>query len=231
MAAILLYHSLAPEVIDPQLQVTVETLVSHLECCRDLGYQAAPLEDALTYSAEPLFAVTFDDGFASLYLGWPELKKRRIRPTVFVCPGAVGHTNQWASPGRARERLLDVAEIRQCRAEGISVGCHGWDHRPFVGRTADDMSQDLARCDNWFRTNLGHKPPVFAWPFGRFDADALRVVGLSYRYALAIEPTWNEDVRPLALPRIVGTSAMTAEELAAELALKSFVFDPDERRS
>ncbi len=48
MAAILLYHSVAVDVADSQLQVHPETILRHLDWCALHGYEAAPLADALS---------------------------------------------------------------------------------------------------------------------------------------------------------------------------------------
>ena len=74
MAAILLYHSVAVEVADDQLQVRSDTILRHLDWCALHGYETAPLADALSQSARKQVAVTFDDGLASFRLVWPGLR-------------------------------------------------------------------------------------------------------------------------------------------------------------
>jgi peptidoglycan/xylan/chitin deacetylase (PgdA/CDA1 family) len=202
MAAILLYHAVASDVVDDRLQVHPGTILRHLDWCRDLGYEAAPLADVLSDSAGQRVAVTFDDGFASFAPAWPALRARGVRPTIFVCPGKVGGENDWASPGRVRGRLLDARAIRGLADEGVSFGCHGWDHRPFLRRENRDMDEDLARCEGWFLRTLDSRPSVFAWPFGRFDADAIRAVTRYHGYAMAAGPVRDEDVTRWTVPRI-----------------------------
>ncbi len=76
MAAILLYHSVALDVADDQLQVRPDTILRHLDWCALHGYEPASLADALSQSARKRVAVTFDDGFASFRLAWPALRAR-----------------------------------------------------------------------------------------------------------------------------------------------------------
>ena len=78
MAAILLYHSVAGEVMDSQLQVHPDTILRHLDWCAQEGYEAARLLDILADSTRKRVAITFDDGFASFRLAWPALRARRI---------------------------------------------------------------------------------------------------------------------------------------------------------
>jgi peptidoglycan/xylan/chitin deacetylase (PgdA/CDA1 family) len=231
MAAILLYHAVANDVLDHQLQVRPQTIRSHLGWCADFGYQVVPLMDALAYSAEKLVAVTFDDGLASFQLAWPELEGQGVRPTVFVCPGRLGGENEWASPGRVRERLLDTPAVQGLSQAGVSFGCHGWDHQPFEGRTIRDMEDELALCDEWFLRTFGSRPPVFAWPFGRFDEAAVRVVGRHHDHALAAGPNWDREVTRWTVPRIPATEGLSAPAFEEELDLGSFFLDPPAGRS
>src|SRR6476469_9168325 len=107
MAAILLYHALADDVRDDRLQVRPDTLATHLDWCVDHEYRIVPLGEALRSPDERVVALTFDDGLASTLRALPILRDRGIAATAFVCPGMLGRENSWASPGRARERLLD----------------------------------------------------------------------------------------------------------------------------
>lgn len=221
MSAILLYHSVADNVVDDELQVRRQTLLRHVEWCVELGYELVSLAEALDTPRSKQVAVTFDDGFANFLLAWPELRRRGIRPTVFLCPAMAGRVNAWASPGRVRERLLAAVQVRGLGEAGVSFGCHGWNHRAFEGRKPAELAEDLARCDAWFRDTLGERPWSFAWPFGRFDETAIAVVGRRYRHALAVTPPWGAEISSLCIPRVQGTERLTLEALAEDLELWS----------
>jgi peptidoglycan/xylan/chitin deacetylase (PgdA/CDA1 family) len=222
MAAILLYHSVALDVTDSRLEVHPDTIVRHLDWCAKEGYEAASLLDTLADSTREQVAITFDDGFASFRLAWPALRARRIRPTILVCPGRVGGQNDWASPGRTRGRLLDAREIRELAGEGVSFGCHGWDHRPFLRRTVPDMEEDLSRCERWFEATLDPRPAVFAWPFGRFTEAAISVVARHYDYALAAGSSRDEEATRWTVPRIEAHEGSGAAAFEEQLDLGSF---------
>jgi peptidoglycan/xylan/chitin deacetylase (PgdA/CDA1 family) len=225
MAAILLYHSVAVDVVDSQLQVHPDTILRHLDWCANEGYEAAPLLDTLADSTRKRVAITFDDGFATFQLAWPALRARGIRPTILVCPGRVGGENDWASPGRVRGRLLDVPEIRKLAGEDVSLGCHGWDHRPFLGRTVPDMEEDLSRCEEWFETTLELRPVVFAWPFGQFTEAAIRVVARHHEFALAAGTERNEEATRWTVPRIEACEGSGAAAFEEKLDLGSFFLE------
>jgi peptidoglycan/xylan/chitin deacetylase (PgdA/CDA1 family) len=222
MAAILLYHAVADQVVDERLQVRPATIDRHLSWFVDLGYELATLAEALSHSAERRVALAFDDGFASVELAGPVLRAWGVRPTIFICPGWVGGENDWASPGRVRGRLLDETATRRLSVEGASFGCHGWDHRPFVGRTEVNMEADLARCAEWFLRTMGARPAVFAWPFGEFDPVATQVVARYHGYALAAGRVRAEEVTRWTVPRIAATEGLGIEAFEERLDLGSF---------
>ncbi len=222
MAAILLYHSVAGEVMDSQLQVHPDTILRHLDWCAQEGYEAARLLDILADSTRKRVAITFDDGFASFRLAWPALRARRIQPTILICPGRVGGENDWASSGRVRGRLLDAPEIRKLAGEGVSFGCHGWDHRPFLGRTVPEMEEDLCRCEKWFGTTIDLRPAVFAWPFGHFTDAAIRVVARHHEYALAAGTGLDKEATRWTVPRIEACEGLDAAAFEEKLDLGSF---------
>jgi peptidoglycan/xylan/chitin deacetylase (PgdA/CDA1 family) len=225
MAAILLYHSVAHRVVDDQLQVRPGTILRHMDWCAELGYEAATLAEALSHSTERRVAVTFDDGFASFELAGPVLRAQGLRPTIFLCPGKVGGENDWAGSGRVREPLLEATAIRRLSDDGVSFGCHGWDHRPFAGRAVPDVEADLERCAGWFRHTLDVRPAVFAWPFGRSDEVAARVVGRYHDYALAAGPARGADVTRWTVPRIAATEGLSMEAFEERLDLGSFFLE------
>jgi peptidoglycan/xylan/chitin deacetylase (PgdA/CDA1 family) len=225
MAVILLYHSVAVDVMDSQLQVHPDTILRHLSWCAREGYETAPLGDTLADSTKKRVAITFDDGFASFRLAWPALRARGIRPTIFVCPGKVGGENDWASPGRLRERLLDTPQICKLAGEGVLVGCHGWDHQPFLDRTVQDMEEDLARCERWFQTAIDVRPAVFAWPYGQLADAAIRVVARHHEYALAAGPGRDAEATRWTVPRIAAYEGYGAAAFEEKLDLGSFFLE------
>ena len=225
MAVVLLYHAVAEVVVDELLQVRESTIDRHLGWCREIGFEIVSLADALAFSAEKLAAVTFDDGLASIEGTIAGLVDRGVVPTVFLCPGMIGGVNRWASPGRACEPLLDVVAVRRLQGLGVNFGGHGWDHRAFEGRTREDMAADLSACRDWFRSALDYGPEHFSWPFGRFDAAAVEVVGREFCNALAVDPAWGEEVSPLAIPRVVAVEGMDFASFADSMELSDFVLD------
>jgi peptidoglycan/xylan/chitin deacetylase (PgdA/CDA1 family) len=227
MAAILLYHAVAEQVVDGDLQVSPFAIQQHLAWGRQLGFQPASLVQVLSDSGSKSLAITFDDALASIAPMLRTLIAQSIVPTVFLCPDSVGRENSWASPGRTRERILNLAELIELRDEGLAFGCHGWDHRPYLRRHFADMSAEIERCLDWFGTQLQIQPSVFSWPFGLFDETAVEVVSRSFPFALGIDPEWGRDVRPWSIPRIAPRLVSTFATFEDDFDLKTFSLDKD----
>ena len=224
MAAILLYHAVAADVVNDRLQVHPGTILRHLDWCRDLGYEARAAGGRPVGFGRAAGRRHLRRRLRELRMAWPALQARGVRPTIFVCPGKVGGENDWASPGRVR-RLLDAKAIRGLADEGVSFGCHGWDHRPFLRRETREMDEDLARCEGWFLRTLGSRPSAFAWPFGIFDADAIRAVTRYHGYAMAAGPVRDEEVTRWTVPRVAAEEGLDVGAFEEKLDLGLFFLE------
>jgi peptidoglycan/xylan/chitin deacetylase (PgdA/CDA1 family) len=119
------------------------------------------LDQALEYSksADLKIAITFDDGNASdAYLALPELSKRGLRATFFVCAGRIGN-----------KHYLDNTMIKDLVEGGMSIGSHGMDHRDW--RTLDSRALEVEISDAPRKLEDLHQRPVtmVAIPFGSYD--------------------------------------------------------------
>jgi peptidoglycan/xylan/chitin deacetylase (PgdA/CDA1 family) len=119
------------------------------------------LDQVLECSTRPglKITITFDDGNASdAYVALPELSKRGLRASFFVCAGRIG-----------KEHYLDNAMIKDLLEGGMSVGSHGMDHRDW--RTLDSLDLEL-EVDGARRKLEGivQRPvTTVAIPFGSYD--------------------------------------------------------------
>jgi peptidoglycan/xylan/chitin deacetylase (PgdA/CDA1 family) len=103
--------------------------------------------------------ITFDDGNASdAYLALPELSKRGLRASFFVCAGRIG-----------KSHYLDNTMIKDLLEGGMSVGCHGMDHRDW--RTLDSLTLELEVDGARRKLEQVVQRPVttVAVPFGSYD--------------------------------------------------------------
>ena len=186
-ATILLYHhvdehtpgstSISPAVFAEQLIWLEENdfTVMSLEAVADSLARKRPLPDRTV-------VLTFDDGYKSVYAeAFPRLQARGWPFTVFVCPGEV---DRRAGP------LMTWDQMREMATAGATIANHGLNHRFLQRREPGEDDADwrsrtrreLLAAQERLREEIGTAAPVFAYPYGEFDAD-LR--------ALIIEQGWT----------------------------------------
>jgi peptidoglycan/xylan/chitin deacetylase (PgdA/CDA1 family) len=161
---------------------------------RRLGFQFWPLRRLLLHHAKGLpvpprtVAVTFDDGFESVYVhAWPVLRELQIPATVFLATAYMDGDDPFPFDpwGATHPGLIPPSSYRplrwdQCRkmqsAGLVDLGAHTHTHRDFRGR-AEQFEEDLATCVKVLRQQLHVEEVSFAFPFGRrhtgFSGDEL----------------------------------------------------------
>jgi peptidoglycan/xylan/chitin deacetylase (PgdA/CDA1 family) len=107
--------------------------------------------------------ITFDDGNKSdLTHALPALKARGLPARFFVVAGRLDQ------PGS-----LSRSDVRVLADEGMIVGCHGLQHRPF--RSLDDaqLEVELADAAQMIRAVCDQAVDEVACPFGSYDRRVL----------------------------------------------------------
>ena len=149
----------------------------------DRGFTIWPLRELLRYAAlnRPVpprtIALTFDDGFQSLYTeAWPILRELQVPATVFVATAYLGSVSpfpfdEWGLKHRdslppASYRPLTVEQCREMAAGGlIELGAHTHTHRDFRGQP-EAFRGDLQVSVDYLRDTFGLEDVGFAFPFG-----------------------------------------------------------------
>src|SRR5262249_21408654 len=155
---ILLFHGLG----EPHHRVVPEELPYWLSTASFTSL----LDKVLEYSTNAglRISITFDDGNASdAYLAFPELVKRGLFASFFVCAGRI-----------RKKHYLDNSMMKDLLAGGMSIGSHGMDHRDW--RLLDSLALDVEIGDARRKLEDVIQRPVttVAIPFGSYDRRVLK---------------------------------------------------------
>ncbi|MGI4762617.1 MAG: polysaccharide deacetylase family protein [Janthinobacterium lividum] len=165
------------------------------------GLRVRPLAEALAALRQPggagpapLVALTFDDGYHSLYThARPILAQYGFAASLFLTVGAVGQPSYDGEPAEfARsaprgDRPLTWAELRELQATGWAIEAHGCTHRPLAGLAPADVAQELSQSRAAIAHQLGQEAQYYAFPYGSYDRRTLRALaGAGYAAGLSV---------------------------------------------
>lgn len=160
---ILAYHSIGT----PQWginDVRPADFERHLQIAADDGWSFATPAEVIANPGQPLLALTFDDGLASVLAGaLPVLRHHGIPATAFVVTG-------WADgnpPPGCSELVLDWRGVRALQDGGWRVQSHSATHRDFGSLSADDIRYELETSRDRLRAMAGVEAREFAIPYGQ----------------------------------------------------------------
>jgi len=117
----------------------------------------------LSKASELRIIFTFDDGNASdALVALPELSKRGLQASFFVCAGRIG-----------KEHYLDGSMIKDLLDAGMSIGTHGMHHRNW--RILDSMAleEEIADARRKLEDVVQRPVNTVAIPFGSYDRRVL----------------------------------------------------------
>jgi peptidoglycan/xylan/chitin deacetylase (PgdA/CDA1 family) len=190
LLAILTYHSL--DASGSVLSTAPDSFAEHMRRLAGSGVRVVPLGDlprALDVaSSEPAVAITFDDGFRSVYEhGLPVLARYRFPATVFLVTGHCGMTHAWASrmSGVAGAPLLGWQEIAEMTRADITFGSHTHTHPDLTRLDPGRVEQELVSSKRVIEDALGRPVEAFAYPYGAHDARVKELARAHFRLACA----------------------------------------------
>jgi peptidoglycan/xylan/chitin deacetylase (PgdA/CDA1 family) len=206
-ALVLMYHGVddVPAARDPHgMFVRPAAFRDQLEQLLDAGYDVvseAAYVEALHGGALPPrpVLITFDDGYVGVgEHAAPVLASFGLPSTLYVPAGLVGGHSDWLEP-RHRHPLMTGTELRAVRAQGMTVGAHGFDHSDLRAMSDTDIRRHTVEAREILAEVLGEQPTTFAFPYGYQDARARAAVrAAGYRAAFAV----HESIDRFAIQRV-----------------------------
>lgn len=178
---ILQYHHVGTDT-PAATSVTPAQLDAHLRLLEEGDYQVTDLARVARAleRGEPLparcVALTVDDAYRSVYTELhPRLRARGWPLTVFVATEPVD---------RGLAPYLDWDEIRELATAGVRFESHGHSHGHLVRRRPGEreadwlarVREDLRMAARRIEAELGHRPTLFAYPYGEYVPALERLV-------------------------------------------------------
>ena len=203
---VLLYHSVG----DSPWAVRTAQFGTQIEWLSEVA-QIVSLAELMTDAPDaPLrVAVTFDDGYASLYrVVRPIARAARLRPAVFLNTGFVGGSSRRKSEPRSghypQEEFLLWNEVEQLLADGWTIGSHGVTHLDFTRADDDVVRAQLRQSKAVLERNVSVPCNYFAYTWGRNSRHLQELVTeAGYLYAFAgVHAAVGAHYNPMAVPRI-----------------------------
>ncbi len=107
-------------------------------------------------------AITFDDGYVDvLQTVAPILSRHQIPFHVFITPTKLTSGDP---------RYLTAAQLRELALNPlVSIGAHGYEHRPLTEMSAHDAERDLRRSRETLQELLQREVTTMSYPFGMVD--------------------------------------------------------------
>jgi peptidoglycan/xylan/chitin deacetylase (PgdA/CDA1 family) len=150
----------------------------------DNGYKTLSLPEIVEYVnrsvsfPERSFAITFDDGYESVYnRAFPILQRYGFSATVFLTVGEKrSGTDSDRLPSMCDRTMLswrDIKEMQRCR---ISFGAHTLTHPDLTRLRGNQLEAEVTGAKAVIEDALGTQVTNFAYPFGRYDSRSREIV-------------------------------------------------------
>ena len=168
-----------------------------------------------------LVAITFDDGYESIYsTAFPLLQEFGFPFTVFISTGPID---------RQQKGYMTWEQLALLRDAGVIIGNHGTEHKSMLEQSLDQARADIRNAQSRITTELGPQPHLFAYPYGEYsNASKQLIAELGYigfaQSSGATGPTTDQT----ALPRFPLAGIYAGLEGAA-LKYSTLAFDAEMR--
>lgn len=204
----LCYHAASDAWRHP-LALGPAAIVRQVDALLRRGYRPATAAEVVPGRGR-LLHVTFDDAYTSIERVLPELERRGVPATVFVCSGyaergaplAVPELTEEAAKTPAELETMAWPQLRGLAARGVEIGSHTVSHPRLPELSDDELARELQESREQIEGELDRPCPLLAYPYGEYDGrvrQAARSAGYTAAFALRSRE-WRFD--PYAIPRV-----------------------------
>jgi len=180
-AVVFMYHKFGIDKY-PTTSVTLDQFDSHLKEFSKEKYSLKSIEfiiDTIINDGElpeNTIGISIDDADKSFYeVGWPMFKENNIPVTLFVNTSTIHKNNK---------NYLNWDQIRELKAEGVSIGAHSHSHYHMSDLTIEEVRNEIEISNNIFLRELGEIPSLFAFPYGETNEEIINLLK-EYKFKVA----------------------------------------------
>jgi len=171
---ILQYHHVALDT-PPSTSISPNDFRIHMEYLRDNDFTVIPLDEMIERLRnheelpEKAVAITFDDGYLSIYdEAFPLLQGFDFPFTVFISTQPIDDS---------QANFMSWSQIREMSNAGVLIANHMVDHPYMLTRLAgedetawiDRLRTELLIAEDRIKVNTGQNLKYLAYPYGEFD--------------------------------------------------------------
>ena len=199
-----MYHSIMD---NHDKSVSINSFELQMKLMRTMGYQTINFSDLNKNITKKKFIITFDDGYENLITNvFPILKKLEFSATCFVVTNMLNKYNVWDEnrSDYKKMKLMNIDQIYEWVSNGFEIGSHTKDHLDLTSLDINKKKEQIIDSKNFINQSLGIKITSFAYPFGSFDDETIKIVQENYKYAVTTRPSkYNPNkFDDMKLPRI-----------------------------
>jgi peptidoglycan/xylan/chitin deacetylase (PgdA/CDA1 family) len=209
---VLSYHAVSPD-WTAALSVTPERFAEQLRYLSGKGYRGVTFRDAVLGGVEgKAVAVTFDDGYRSVYeLARPLLESVGMPATVFVATGfmdkgepmAWDGIDHWLGTEHERELLpMSWQQARSLAEAGWEIGSHTRSHPHLPELSGPMLDEELAGSRRDCEQAMQRGCETLAFPYGEYSADVVAATATAGYSAAATLPADSPKPSALQWPRV-----------------------------
>ena len=186
-------------------------------------------------------ALTFDDGFVSVYdHALPELLRHRLPATVFLVAETLtpaGRAVDWVdTPPPYPLETLSAEQVLEMKDAGVEFASHSYSHHDLTELDHDECVRDLRESRELLEELLGRPVPFLAYPRGRNNAGVRQAAAKAgYTHSFTLPQSREPFDRKQGVPRVGiwpgnGSGALAVKTDPAYLTVRTSRAWPAARR-
>lgn len=205
---ILLYHHIS-EHTPKSTSITPETFEEHLDYLHKNNYQVWDIDKVYEYLStkktipKKVVSITFDDAYKSIYTNaYPLLKKYNYPFTIYINSAPIGKHSIY----------LTWDELNIMNKDLATFGSHSHYHNFLIRKEIDNWEtttyNDIKKSNEEILKHTGVEVNSFAYPFGEYDNELIKIVKSFYTFALGQQSgSIDYDFNTFEIPRFSMTSS------------------------